>query len=388
MIKVLITGTFDIIHPGHLHLFKQARALGDFLVAVLARDQNVLKIKGQKPYFNEQQRLANLQKLNLADKIILGDLSDPYRRILEEDPGVIALGYDQQFFVSGLIDLRANSRLHFKIERLEPFKEDYCKGKNLRKAVEDPRAGFILINKEEGWTSHDAVAKLRSIFKIKQIGHTGTLDPFATGLLICAIGNATKMVGLFDLLPKTYEARIKLGVESDTYDRTGQIISNKFPFGLELRVERQDTKKIQIANSKIQAILNLFIGKQQQLPPMYSAKKVKGEKLYDLARKGIVIERKQSEIEIYDIEFLGFKDDILDIKVNCSAGTYIRTLAYDIGQKLACGAILQELKRTAIGSFDLKKSVNLETITAGNWPQFKILPLVALERINKTVLLF
>jgi len=193
------------------------------LVILVARDKNVVKSKGQTPYFNENKRLENLEKLNLADKIISGDLNDPYKVIREERPDVVALGYDQQTFVSGLIDFRDNSYLHFKIERLEPFKEDICKGKSIRKAVEDKEAGFLLINKEESWTSHDVVAKLRSIIGIKQIGHTGTLDPFATGLLICAIGQATKLVGLFDLLPKTYEAAIRLGVESDTYDRTGVI---------------------------------------------------------------------------------------------------------------------------------------------------------------------
>ncbi|MCX6785844.1 MAG: tRNA pseudouridine(55) synthase TruB [Candidatus Komeilibacteria bacterium] len=386
MTKVLIAGTFDIIHPGHINLIKQARELGDFLVATIARDQNVIKIKGRSPYYPERQRLENLKNLHIADKVILGDLVNPYKMMAEEQPNVIALGYDQQTFVNGLTDYRVNSRTHFDIKRLQPFKEDFCKGRNIRNAVEDNEAGFLLVNKEQDWTSHDVVAKLRSITKIKQIGHTGTLDPFATGLLICAIGPATKMVGLFDLLPKTYEATIKLGVESDTYDRTGEIKKS-----LVLRSSESEGGRNQESNInqvEIQKILRSFVGKQQQLPPMYSAKKVKGEKLYNLARQGIEIERKKCEIEIYGIEFLGFRGDILDIKVKCSAGTYIRSLAYDLGQKLGCGAILWELKRTAIGDFNLNNAVNLAAITADAWQQLKILPLLALEQINQTALGF
>ena len=341
------------------------------MVILVARDKNVVKSKGQTPYFNENKRLENLEKLNLADKIISGDLNDPYKVIREERPDVVALGYDQQTFVSGLIDFRDNSYLHFKIERLEPFKEDICKGKSIRKAVEDKEAGFLLINKEESWTSHDVVAKLRSIIGIKQIGHTGTLDPFATGLLICAIGQATKLVGLFDLLPKTYEAAIRLGVESDTYDRTGVIA--------------QSSKlKAQSLKLKIEEIMNSFVGKQKQLPPMFSAKKVGGKKLYELARKGIEIERKPGEIEIYQIDELGIMNNELRIRVACSAGTYIRTLANDIGQKLGTGAVLWELKRTAIGDFKISEAVQLNQLKLDNYSGYLIKPLAAINQLNES----
>ena len=371
MIKVLITGTFDLLHPGHINFIRQALKFGDFLVILVARDKNVVKSKGQTPYFNENKRLENLEKLNLADKIISGDLNDPYKVIREERPDVVALGYDQQTFVSGLIDFRDNSYLHFKIERLEPFKEDICKGKSIRKAVEDKEAGFLLINKEESWTSHDVVAKLRSIIGIKQIGHTGTLDPFATGLLICAIGQATKLVGLFDLLPKTYEAAIRLGVESDTYDRTGVIA--------------QSSKlKAQSLKLKIEEIMNSFVGKQKQLPPMFSAKKVGGKKLYELARKGIEIERKPGEIEIYQIDELGIMNNELRIRVACSAGTYIRTLANDIGQKLGTGAVLWELKRTAIGDFKVSEAVQLSQLKQDNYSEYLIKPPAAINQLNES----
>lgn len=368
MTKVLITGTFDIIHPGHLHLINQAKELGDFLTIVIARDQNVLKIKGREPYYTENQRLANLQQLGLADKVILGGLGDPYEVIKKEEPDIIVLGYDQQVFVNGLVEFRNNSAAHFKIERLEPFKEDICKGKTLRKALEDPQAGFLLLDKKQDWTSHDVVAKLRSILKIKQIGHTGTLDPFATGLLICAIGRATKMVGLFDPLPKTYEAQIKLGQTSDTYDRTGHV--------------EQRGSVLNISQSEIQKALANFIGRQEQLPPMYSAKKINGKKLYDLARQGIEVARKSCEIVIYSIKLLDFRGDLLKIEVQCSAGTYIRSLAHDLGQKLGTGALLQELKRTAIGSFNLSTAVALSGLSLENYSDHLIAPLPALGQIN------
>jgi len=377
--KVLITGTFDLIHPGHLNLISQAKKLGDFLVAVVAKDENVFKVKGREPYFNEQQRLKNLQKLNLVDKVVLGDNKDPYKIIKEEKPDIVALGYDQSVFVDQLEYKLKELKLKTKIVRLKPFKEDFCKGKNIRKAFEDNQsrlrsqasagqAGFLLMDKDQDWTSHDVVAKLRSILKIKQIGHTGTLDPFATGLLICAIGNATKMVGLFDLLPKTYVAKIKLGVVSDTYDRTGK-----------LEVKKKDFK---ITENDLFKALKKFIGKQKQLPPMYSAKKVDGKKLYQLARKGIEIKRKPSEIEIYDIKLLGFAGDMVDIEVKCSSGTYIRSLAYDLGQKLKIGAVLWELNRTKIGDFSLEKAVKLSKVSLGNM----INPSQALEVINKDYL--
>ena len=296
MKKVLIAGTFDIIHPGHLNLIKQARSLGNFLIAVVGRDRNVVKVKGNSPFFNENQRLNHLKKLDLIDKVLLGDLDDPYKVIKEEKPDVVALGYDQQVYAMGLHDLLINSNLSYQIERLEPFKEDVCKGKNVRNAIEDSQAGFLLINKEEDWTSHDVVAKLRSITGIKSIGHTGTLDPFATGLLICAISKATKLVGIFDLLAKTYEATVRLGVVSDTYDRTGKI---------------EDLRsKIVVSEGQILEVLKSFIVKQKQVPPMYSAKKVGGRKLYELARKGEEVERKASEIEIYGIDELRSKIDL------------------------------------------------------------------------------
>ena len=374
MKKVFIAGTFDIPHPGHINLIKQAQSLGDFLVVAIARDQNVIKVKGQPPYFNEEQRFRNLNQLlkplNLAGKIILGDLNDPYKNIRLERPDVVALGYDQQTYVNGLRELVLNSDLHFKVERLEPFKEDVCKGKNVRKAIEDNQSGFLLIDKQSDWTSHDIIAKLRSIIGVKQIGHTGTLDPFATGLLICAVSQATKMVGMFDVLSKMYEATVKLGLVSDTYDRTGKIEDRR--------------SKIEVSGNQIRDVLASFMGKQQQLPPMYLAKKIAGKKLYKLARQGQIVERQPSNIEIYDIELFDYnpQSSILNLKVKCSTGTYIRTLAHDIGQKLGTGAILEELKRTAIGGFNVSQAVQLSQLTKENYSKYLLKPLAVMDLLN------
>ena len=372
MKKVLIAGTFDFIHPGHLSLIKQAKSLGDFLVVIVARDKNVFKTKGIFPYFKEEERVKNLSQINLVDKVILGDLNDPYKIIKEEKPQIVALGYDQQAHLNNLNDLRLNSDLSFKIERLEPFKETICKGRNFRRAVEDKQANFLLINKEADWTSHDVVAKLRSITGLKQIGHTGTLDPLATGLLICALGKATKLAGAFDILAKVYQATIRLGATSDTYDRQGKIQPQK--------------SKVNITKDQLEDILQGFLGKQKQIPPMYSAKKVNGKKLYELARKNKEIEREPCEIEIYEIKLLDFNSEQqeFNIQVKCSTGTYIRTLAHDIGQKTGTGAILEELKRTAIGDFNIEDAVKLNQLNQENWHQFLIKPLLAIDLLNKT----
>lgn len=205
--------------------------------------------------------------------------------------------------------------------------------------------GLLLINKSSNPTSHDVIDRLRKILGTKKIGHAGTLDPFASGLLLVGVGEATKLLRHYVGLDKTYEATLKLGATSDTQDRTGKIQKTRY---------KQDT----ITKLKIQKILKSFIGKQKQVPPMFSAKKIGGKKLYELARQGKEIERKASEIEMYDIKLLSrqFSNSPILLTISChvSSGTYIRTLAHDIGQALGCGAYLEELKRTAIGDFKLK----------------------------------
>ena len=210
---------------------------------------------------------------------------------------------------------------------------------------------FLLVNKPVDWTSHDVVGFLRSRLKIKKIGHAGTLDPFATGLLIVGVGReATKRLDEFKNMQKEYVATIKLGATSNTNDCTGEI--------------KEILPKIKTPEEKeIKEILQKFLGKQLQTPPMFSAKKINGQKLYDLARKGIEIERKPNEIEIYEIELLEYKYPILKIKVACSTGTYIRTLAHDIGEKLGCGAYCDELVRTRIGEYSLEQAKTPEELS-------------------------
>ena len=216
------------------------------------------------------------------------------------------------------------------------------------------KSGFLLVNKPSGMTSHDVVEELRRISKIRKIGHAGTLDPMAEGLLILGIGKeATKKLSKFLKLDKEYLAKIRLGAQSTTFDKEGKIFLK--------RVKKIPTE------DEIKKILKNFLGKIEQIPPAFSAKKVKGKKLYQLARKGIRVKIKPQKVEIKNIELLNYKWPYLEIKVNCSSGTYIRSLANDIGEKLSCGGILEELLRTRIGSFSLEKAVSLSKINSRNW---------------------
>jgi tRNA pseudouridine55 synthase len=197
-------------------------------------------------------------------------------------------------------------------------------------------AGFLLVDKPEGWTSHDVVGYLRKVTRIKKIGHAGTLDPFATGLLIVAIERAaTKKIDDFKKMPKTYLANLHLGAQTDTYDRTGKIIAT--------------TSLPPPTLAEIEAVLQKFIGRQLQTPPMFSAKKIQGQKLYTLARQGIQIERPSCEIEIFKIKLIKYNYPELIIEVECGSGTYIRSLANDIGQAVGNMAYCQDLRREKIG---------------------------------------
>jgi len=229
-------------------------------------------------------------------------------------------------------------------------------------------SGFIIINKPAGITSHDVIDKLRKITGIKRIGHAGTLDPFATGVLICAIGReATREISRFVKMDKEYEAEIRLGAVSDTYDRAGVI--KKLEVITAKAGSRQGGRSKKLEKVDIKNVLRGFVGKQKQVPPMYSAKKVGGKRLYKLARAGIEIKRQPAEIEIYNIKILEYKWPILKIKIRCSSGTYIRSLAHDIGRSLNCGAYLKELERTAIGDSKIEKSVKLERV-CDDWKKY------------------
>lgn len=209
--------------------------------------------------------------------------------------------------------------------------------------------GIINVYKEKGYTSHDVVAKMRGILKIKKIGHTGTLDPDAEGVLPVCIGKATKLVDMITDKDKTYEAVLKLGITTDTQDMTGKVLS---------------TREVKVNKQEIEAAIKSYIGEYEQLPPMYSAIKVNGKKLYELARQGKEIERKRRPVIIYDIRILDFneKDNEIRVSVDCGKGTYIRTLLYDIGETLGCGGTMKSLLRVAVGSFQLSQALKLDEI--------------------------
>lgn len=198
--------------------------------------------------------------------------------------------------------------------------------------------GIVVVDKAKDFTSHDCVNIVRKALGMKRVGHTGTLDPMATGVLPICLGKATKIAELVSDGKKSYRAKLKLGIKTDTYDITGEILSEKTP----------DCSK-----SEIEAVIKSFVGKQKQIPPMYSAKKVNGVKLYDLARQGVEIERKAADIEIFKIDILNIQNDIAEFDVYCSKGTYIRSLIYDIGEKLGFGATMTELRRTGCGEFSV-----------------------------------
>lgn len=211
------------------------------------------------------------------------------------------------------------------------------------------KSGIINVYKEKGFTSFDVVAKLRGILKTKKIGHTGTLDPDAEGVLPVCIGRATKVCDILTDKDKVYEAVMLLGVETDTQDTTGEILK-KLP--------------VEESESVVKEAILSFVGEYAQIPPMYSALKVNGKKLYELAREGKTVERKARNVQIYSIEILEMDLPRVRMSVHCSKGTYIRTLCHDIGQKLGCGGCMEKLLRTKAGIFELADTLKLAEINA------------------------
>ncbi|MCR4903923.1 MAG: tRNA pseudouridine(55) synthase TruB [Butyrivibrio sp.] len=211
--------------------------------------------------------------------------------------------------------------------------------------------GLINIYKEAGYTSNDVVARLRGILHQKKIGHTGTLDPDAVGVLVVCLGNGTKMCDMLTDHDKEYIAVCKLGVETDTQDLSGNVVGS-----LEVNVSRQE----------LHEAVKAFVGEYDQIPPMYSAIKIGGKRLYELAREGKTVERKARRINIEAISILDdsrLEDEgLFTMEVKCSKGTYIRTLCHDIGQRLGCGAAMAHLTRTAVGSFHLEDAVTLDRV--------------------------
>lgn len=207
--------------------------------------------------------------------------------------------------------------------------------------------GIINLYKPLGITSHGAVNRVRRIFGIKKVGHTGTLDPEADGVLPICVGKGTKLSGLLTDSDKAYRAVLRLGLVTDTQDAQGKVLVQN---------------AVHISEDKFLEAVKLFIGEISQVPPMYSAIKQNGKKLYELARQGIEVPRQPRQVTIHDIEISEFDGEQAVLQVSCSKGTYIRTLCHDIGQKLGCGAIMQQLTRTASGRFRLEESISLEQL--------------------------
>ena len=209
--------------------------------------------------------------------------------------------------------------------------------------------GVININKPKGFTSHDVVAKLRGILSMKKIGHTGTLDPDATGVLPICVGRATKTADMLTATEKEYIAKVVLGSETDTQDASGTVLKSA---------------PVNVTEEEIKQTSSSFIGDIMQIPPMYSAIKQDGKKLYELARKGQVVERKPRPVTIFELEVMeiNLPENWFTMRVKCSKGTYIRTLCQDIGEKLGCFAHMGELERTKSGKFSLEESYTLEQV--------------------------
>ena len=208
-------------------------------------------------------------------------------------------------------------------------------------------SGIIIIDKPQGWTSQDVVARLRRVFGTRRVGHGGTLDPMATGVLPVMVGRATRGAAFLENARKQYMATLRLGLLTDTEDTTGTVL---------------ETRPVTVGREDVEAMFRRFLGRQMQVPPMYSAVKVDGKKLYTLARQGRHIERAPRPIEIYRLELVQVQDRDYTFLVDCSKGTYIRTLCKDIGLALGCGGTMAALRRTQAGAYSLDDAVSLECL--------------------------
>ncbi|MFA7668874.1 MAG: tRNA pseudouridine(55) synthase TruB [Burkholderiaceae bacterium] len=226
--------------------------------------------------------------------------------------------------------------------------------------------GVLLLDKPEGLSSNHALQRAKRALDARKAGHTGTLDPFATGLLVCCLGRATKICGIMLEADKTYEATLRFGEETDSGDLTGNITAQA-PEGFS-----------GVARESLLNAMTDFRGEIEQIPPMYSALKRDGKPLYEYARQGIELERPPRRVTIHRLELLDFDGMQARVLVDCSKGTYIRTLAQDIGRRLGCHAHLTALRRTRVGPFDLADSIELETLQSMGQPQQTLLPLHAL----------
>lgn len=227
--------------------------------------------------------------------------------------------------------------------------------------------GILNLNKPRGLTSHDVVDRVRAIARQRRVGHAGTLDPLATGVLLVCLGRATRLAEYLMASPKTYRATIRLGVSTDTYDAEGQVV---------------DQRPVTARREEVEKALGRFRGRILQVPPMFSAIKRDGQPLYRLARKGVTVERQPRPVEIYDLRLVEWDPPRLTVEVTCSPGTYIRSLAHDLGEALGCGAHLTALVRLASGDFRLEEAVPLEDLTPERLRAELLPPDAALRRFQ------
>ena len=223
--------------------------------------------------------------------------------------------------------------------------------------------GIVIVDKPAGWTSQDVVSKLRGVFQTRRIGHGGTLDPIATGVLPVVVGRAPRGVEWFEHAEKIYETVLKLGIATDTEDITGTVL---------------EQRQVQVTQAQLSRVLEQFRGEILQVPPMYSALKVDGKKLYELARQGKEVERKARPVTIFELTCLGFAGDEVRLRVHCSKGTYIRTLCKDIGAALGCGGCMAALRRVQAGSYTQQEAVALQELIGAEDPASYLLPVDSL----------
>ena len=225
--------------------------------------------------------------------------------------------------------------------------------------------GILVIDKSAGWTSQDVAAKLRGVFHERRVGHGGTLDPMATGVLPVFIGRATRAAEFLESAEKEYVAGLRLGVVTDTQDTSGTVL---------------ETNSVCVTRAQLEAALRQFLGPIEQIPPMYSAIKINGQKLYELARRGQEVTRRPRSITIHALELLEGEGADWTVRVRCSKGTYVRTLCHDLGRALGCGGCMSSLRRTRAGSFTLAQAVTMQQVldfAAGQDPQQLLMPVDA-----------
>ncbi len=365
MKQVLIFGKFDILHPGHISFIKYAQTFGS-LVVVLESDQAIKRVNNFLPVESNVVRQKNLEKLGA--KVFLRHSEDMAELLRVIDPDLICLGYDQSYLKEALTAIAEKTKPRWRIIYAPALKPQLFKASKLRSIIEDKAAEVYLLDKSKGANSFKVVSILRKILNIKKVGFSGTLDPLATGLMIVATGKATRLLDWFHDLNKVYEAQIIFGQTSATYDLESEAVINVGA--------RAFTKKTLEAN------LNKFLGKQSQRVPIYSAKKVQGKKLHEVARRGQPVVAPLTNIEIYSLKIKKFSYPELVLEVSCSAGTYIRSLAHDLGESLDTGAVLAGLRRTQIGPWQVEEALPIDKITKASLATYRRNPQEFIDYFN------